>query len=340
VGTLSNPQSTTLKNTGSATLTITSIAASGDFSQTNTCGSSVAVGVSCTITVTFKPTAAGTRTGAVTITDNASPATQTVSLTGTGTAPVVSLSPTSLTFPAQRLGTSSSAQSVTLTNTGNATLSITSISTSGDFSQTNTCGFSVAVGASCTITVTFKPTAAGTRTGAVTITDNASPATQTVSLTGTGVLAPVVSLAPTSLTFPPQPVGTTSSPQSITLSNTGSATLTIASISASGDFSQTNTCGSSVVAGATCTIRVTFKPTATRTRTGAVTITDNASPATQTVSLTGTGGAGPRLNLSPASLTFPPQPVGTSSNAQSVTLSNTGSETLSITSITANGDSS
>ena len=238
--------------------------------------------------MTFKPTATGTRTGAVTITDNASPATQTVSLTGTGIAPVVSLSPTSLTFPAQAVGTSSSAQSVTLKNTGSATLSITSITVSGDFSQTNTCGSSVAVGASCTLSVTFKPTAAGTRTGAVTITDNASPATQTVSLTGTGT-GPVVSLSPTSLTFPAQRVGTSSSAQSVTLKNTGSAGLTITSITVSGDFSQTNTCGSSVAASASCTLSVTFKPTATGTRTGAVTITDNANPATQTVSLTGTG---------------------------------------------------
>jgi hypothetical protein len=336
LGTSSSAQSVTLSNTGSATLGITSIAVSGDFSQTNTCGSSVAASASCTLSVTFTPTASGSRSGSLTITDNASPATQSVSLTGTGTAPLVSLSPASLTFPAQAVGTSSSAQSVTLSNTGSATLGITSITVSGDFSQTNTCGSSVAASASCTLSVTFKPTATGTRTGAVTITDNASPATQSVSLTGTGT-APLVSLSPASLTFPAQAVGTSSSAQSVTLSNTGSATLGITSITVSGDFSQTNTCGSSVAASASCTLSVTFKPTATGTRTGAVTITDNASPATQTISLTGTGTT-PLASLSPASLTFPAQLVGTSSSAQSVTLSNTGSATLSITSITASGD--
>jgi hypothetical protein len=337
VGTSSSAQSVTLKNTGSAVLSITSITVSGDFSQTNTCGSSVAVAASCTLSVTFKPTATGTRTGAVTITDNGSPATQSVSLTGTGTAPVVSLSPTSLTFPAQPLGTSSSAQSVTLSNTGNASLGITSIKASGDFSQTNTCGSSVAASASCTLSVTFKPTAAGTRTGVVTITDNASPATQTVSLTGTGVATPLVSLSPASLTFPAQNVGTSSSAHSATLKNTGSATLRITSITVSGDFSQTNTCGPNVAAGASCTLSVTFKPTAAGTRTGAITITDNASPATQTINLTGTGIA-PVVTLSPASLTFPAQKVGTSSSAQSVTLSNTGNASLGITSIKASGD--
>jgi hypothetical protein len=340
VNSSSSAQSVTLSNTGNATLTITSITVSGNFSQTNTCGASVAAGASCTLSVTFKPTATGTKTGAVTIADNASPATQTVSLTGTGVnAPTVSLSPASLTFSAQAVGTSGSAQSVTLKNTGSATLSITSIKASGDFSQTNTCGSSVATGTSCTIKVTFKPTAAGTRTGAVTITDNANPATQTVNLTGTGT-APVVSLSPTSLTFAAQAVGTSSSAQSVTLKNTGGATLTITSIKASGDFSQTHTCGSSVATGASCAIKVTFKPTATGTRTGAVTITNNASPATQTVSLTGTGGTAPAVSVSPASLTFPGQGVGTSSNAQSVTLSNTGSAALSIASITASGDAS
>ena len=337
VGASSSPLSLTLANTGNATLTVTSISTSGDFSQTNTCGSSVAANASCTINVTFKPTAIGTRTGAVTVTDNASPATQTVSLTGTGTAPAVTISPTSLSFPAQPVGTSSSPQSLTLTNTGNSTLTITSITASGDFFQTNTCGSSVAANASCAISVTFKPTAIGTRTGAVTVTDNASHATQTVSLTGSGVLAPIVSLSPTSLTFWSQAVGTSSTAQSITLKNTGKATLIISSIKTSGDFSQTNYCGTSVAAGLSCTIRVTFRPTTAGTRTGTVTITDNASPATQTVSLTGTG-IGPVVVLSPTSLTFASQTVGTSSSAQSVTLKNSGNATLSITRIRTTGD--
>jgi hypothetical protein len=331
----SSAQSVTLSNTGSATLSISSITVSGDFSQTNTCGSSVAASANCTISVTFNPTTSGTRTGTLTVTDDASPATQTVSLTGTAVAPVASLSPTSLTFPAQAVGTSS-AQSVTLSNTGSATLSISSITVSGDFSQTNTCGSSVAASASCAISVTFTPTAAGSRTGTLTITDNVSPTTQTVSLTGTGA-APAVSLSPTSLTFPAQALGTTSSAQSVTLSNTGSATLVISSATASGDFSQTNTCGSSVAASASCTISVTFTPTAAGSRTGTLTITDNVSPTTQTVSLTGTGAA-PAVSLSPTSLTFPAQAVGTSSSAQRVTLSNTGSATLSISSITVGGN--
>jgi hypothetical protein len=337
VGTTSSPQSVTLKNTGTVTLTISSVAASGDFPQTHTCGALLAVGASCTISVTFKPTASGTRTGTLSVSDNAVPSTQTVSLTGGGS-PVASLSPTSLTFAPQAVGNSSSSQSVTLTNTGGATLAITGVSISGDFSQTNTCGSSVAVGASCDISVTFEPTASGTRTGTLTITDNANPTTQAVSLTGMGTGGPAVSLSPASLTFASEAVGTGSTPQSFTLTNTGTSTLTMTSVAISGDFSQTNTCGSSVGAGGSCSVSVTFKPSASGSRTGAVTITDNASPATQTVSLTGTGAGGSAVSLSPTSLTFASQPVGTSSTPQSFTLTNTGTSTLTMTSIAISGD--
>ncbi len=336
LNTTSSAQSLTLSNTGTATLKITSIAVTGDFSQTNTCGSSVAAGASCSISVSFKPTCSGQRTGTVTVTDNASPATQTASLTGTGAGPGATLSPASLTFATQTVGTSSSAQTVTLKNTGTATLTIRSITISGDFSQTHTCGTVLAAGSSCSISVTFKPTASGTRTGVLSVSDNAVPATQTVSLTGTGG-APAASLSPTSLAFAAQAVGTSSSPQAVTLTNTGSTKLTVSGISTSGDFSQTNTCGSSVVAGASCTISVTFKPTVAGTRNGTLTVSDNASPATQTVSLTGTGTGGPAVSLSPTSLTFASQAVGVSSSSQAVTVENTGTSTLTISSIAVSG---
>jgi hypothetical protein len=140
--------------------------------------------------VTFTPAASGTRTAAVTLTDNATGSPQTVSLTGTGTAAVASLSPSSLTFASQAVGATSAAQTITLNNTGNAALTLTSIALTGtnpgDFAQTNNCGSSVAAGANCTISVTFTPAASGTRTAAVTLTDNATGSPQTVNLTGTG----------------------------------------------------------------------------------------------------------------------------------------------------------
>ncbi len=118
-----------------------------------------------------------------------------------GGSPVVNLSPASLTFPGQLVGTQSNPRPVTLTNTGNRTLIITNIATSGDFSQTNTCGTSVAAGANCVVNVIFAPTKKGARTGALTITDNATGSPHSVSLTGTGAVNPVpvsTSLAPSS----------------------------------------------------------------------------------------------------------------------------------------------
>jgi phospholipase C len=293
VGTTSGTLTVTVTNNMTSSLSLTSITVSGDYAQTNNCGTSLAGLASCAISVTFTPTTTGTRSGTLTITDSApigSP--QTVSLTGTGTSsggPAVTLNPTSLTFAAQNVGTTSPSQNVTLTNSGTSKLTINSITASGDFAQTNTCGTGGKAGASCTIRVTFTPTVAGTRTGSVTISDNAGTGTQTVPLTGTGVDAPAVTLSPTSLTFAAQKVGTTSAGQVVSLTNTGTAKLTINSITASGDFSQTNTCGSGGKAGGTCSIRVTFTPTATGTRIGSVTITDNAGTGTQTVPLSGTG---------------------------------------------------
>lgn len=116
-------------------------------------------------------------------------------------APAVSLSSSSLTFSSQTEGTTSAAQSVTLTNTGNASLSITGISATGDFAETNTCGGAVLAGANCTISVTFTPAAAGSRTGSVSIADNAAGTPQTVSLTGTGQVPPIsIQISPSTLT--------------------------------------------------------------------------------------------------------------------------------------------
>src|SRR5262249_30988258 len=157
-------------------------------------------------------------------------------------------------------------------------------------------------GASCSISVTFTPTATGARSGTLSVSDNATGSPQTVGLSGTGV-APIASLSPTSLSFGGQNVGATGAAQTVTLSNTGTAPLTLSSIAASGDFSQTNNCGSTVAAGANCAIQVTFSPTVTGTRTGTLTITDNAAGSPQSVSLSGTGTT-PLASLSPTSLTF------------------------------------
>jgi len=303
VGTTSAAQTITLTNSGNAKLKITGIAITGtnagDYAQTNKCGSSLAAGAKCTISVTFTPSASGSRTASVSVTDNASGSPQKVSLSGTGAAPAAGLSPTSLTFTGQLVGTGSTAQSVTLSNKGSAALSLSSVAitgtNAGDFAQSNNCGSSLAASGKCTISVTFTPTASGSRTAAVSVSDNASGSPQTVSLTGTGTTTagPAASLSLTSLAFGNEPIDITSTSQSVTLSNTGNAALSITGIALAGtnadDFDQSNACGSSLAAGASCTIVVMFTPSEAAAETASLSITDNASGSPQTVSLTGTG---------------------------------------------------
>ena len=305
---LGNPapaQSITLTNGTGAALSIASIAITGvsinDFTQTNTCGGSVAAGSGCTISVTFSPTASGARMANVTVTDNAAGSPESVSLTGTGTTvPDANLSPASLTFSSEPVGNTTPPQSITLTNGGSAALSISSIAITGvsinDFAQTNNCGSSVVAGSHCTISVTFKPTATGARSAAVTLTDSAAGGPQTVSLSGTGgtgTSGATVSLSPSSLNFGNELVDVISSSQVITLNNTGNAALSITSIAFTGanatDFTQVSTCGATVAAGGTCTIAILFAPLAAGARGASLTVTDNGSGSPQSVSLSGTG---------------------------------------------------
>lgn len=208
-------------------------------------------------------------------------------LTIGATAQQVTLSVTSMAFANTPVGTTSAIKKATLTNTGTVSLTITSITTTGPFAQTNTCGTTVKAGKNCTISVTFSPTVAGAATGLVTITDNAANSPQTITLSGNGVTG--VSVTPTKLTFPTTTIGTTSAPLTSTLANNNLTALTITSITITGAFAQTNTCGTSVPATSKCTITVTYTPTATGTQTGLITITDNASNSPQKINLTGTG---------------------------------------------------
>lgn len=291
LGTTSPAKTVTLKNTGTATLTIAAVAITGtdagDFAQTHTCGSSLAPGASCGIRVTFKPTASGTRMADLSVTDNAAGSPQHAPLSGIGT--TAKLSSTSLSFGTVAIGTASPVKTVTLTNVGTTTLTITAIAitgtNAGDFAQTHTCGSSLAAGASCTISVAFKPTQIGKRTGALSVADNAPGSPQTVSLNGMGT---DVELSPTSLEFAciPEPIGHCSCFPSgtTTLTNVGSTTLSISDVAISGPFTQTNTCGASVTANHSCSINVTWSRSP---GSGAVSISDNGGSSPQTVSLEG-----------------------------------------------------
>ena len=202
--------------------------------------------------------------------------------------PNVTLSAQSLSFGDQVVGTTSESQPVTVTNSGTAALTVSGISASTGFSQSNNCSSTLVAGSSCTINVSFEPTMAGSTSGTVSVTDNASGSPQTVSLSGTGT-SPSVTLSPNSLSFGNQLVGTTSQSQPVTLTNNGTALLTISGISANAGFSQTNNCGSTLAAGGSCTINVSFAPTTSGSAAGTLSVTDNASGSPQTISLSGNG---------------------------------------------------
>ncbi|HEX4319689.1 MAG TPA: choice-of-anchor D domain-containing protein [Acidobacteriaceae bacterium] len=265
----------------------------------------------------------------------------------TNPTPQATLNPTTIPFASTAVGSTITAPAATLTNGGSAALTISSIAITGtgaaDFAQTNTCGGSLAAGASCSITVSFKPLSAASFTAAVSVTDNATGSPQAITLTGTGTAAaaPAVSLTPPALTFSAQ-TGTTAAAQVATLKNTGNAALTISNIGITGanpsDFAQTNSCGSSLAAGASCNISVTFTPASVATFAASLSVTDNATGSPHAVALTGTGTAAPApaASLAPTSLTFSAQ-TGTTATAQVSTLKNTGDAALTITGISITG---
>jgi F5/8 type C domain/Abnormal spindle-like microcephaly-assoc'd, ASPM-SPD-2-Hydin/Right handed beta helix region len=445
-GSTSPAQTVTVSNPTGSAAAVSSIAATGDFAQTNTCGSSIPANGSCSVSVTFRPTATGNRTGTLTV--GAGGTTSTVSLSGTGTAPgpVLNANPASLSFGGTVVGATAAAQTVTLTNSGTSSATVSAVSVSagsGDFSQTNNCS-TIAVGASCAVTVSFRPAAGGARTGTLSVTSNANNSPSTVQLSGTGIdsstniaagrtasasssngsytpanltdadastywesnngafpqwaqvdlgqsygvgkvvlkLPPstawatrqetlsvqgsadgssfstivgsaaytfdpnadnntvtitfasataryvrvnitansgwsagqlsdfevfpsgsggssqaTLSAAPASLTFASQAPGTTSAAQTVTVTNTGTAAAAVSGVTATGDFAQTSTCGSSIAAGGHCTVSVTFAPTTSGTRTGTLTVSSNASNNPLTVALTGTGSGTVSTNL-------------------------------------------
>src|ERR1700722_10670654 len=295
VGSASSAQMVTVSNGGNANVSVSGISIAGknpaDFGQANTCGAVLAFSARCNVSVTFSPTATGPRSASLTISNNGPGGVHAASLIGNGTAPAISLSPSSLTFGSQDVGFSSATQTVTLANTGTGPLIISTITASTNYTQSNACGtfpVTFASNSGCTIQVAFNPGSAGSSPGSLSISDNAGSSPQTVKLSGTGV-APTVSLTPASLPFGNQFVGTTSSAQKVTLKNTGTVSLLVKNIALAGtspaNFAETATCAGTLAPSASCTINVTFTPLALGSRTASLTVTDNAGNGTQSVSL-------------------------------------------------------
>ena len=327
-------QTVTLTAGGSLNVNITGIDASGGFSETNNCPGSLSAGQSCDIQVSFAPNSIGTITGAITLTSNAMGSPHVVSLSGTGI-PAVGFSPSSLDFGNVAVNTTSGAQTITLTNNQGGPLAISSIDVSGNYSQTHNCPPSLAGGASCQISVQFTPTLAGTIPGALNVTSNASPGTEPVGLTGlgTGSSSSSVSFSKTNLAFGNQEAGSTSTQESITLTNQGSTSLTVQSVSASAGYASTDTCSGKVLSHTeTCGINVKFQPDADFAPVdypGAITVMDSDASSPQVVGLSGTGVA--PITFSPAALDFGQVLVNSTSAPQTLTLSNNDAATQGFT---------
>ena len=315
-GEQSASQQVTVTNTGSATLSISSIAVTGTnassflFGNTgyiypNGCGTTLAVGASCVIHGHFAPIAVGPLAAAVSIADNAPNSPQTITVGGTGiAAPVVNLSAASIDYGSVNEFQQSASKYVVLENTGDAPLEIASITVAGRnptsfvfadtaYAYPHGCGPVVPARSGCWIHGHFLPVAAGALEATVKIVDNAAGSPQKIVVTGTAAAEPLATLSAASITFVSQAVGTTSSSQSVTLTNKGGAPLSISSIAVTGadasSFIFSNSCGPSLGRGVSCTIHGHFKPTATGPLTAAITISDNSATSPQTIQLGGTG---------------------------------------------------
>ncbi|HEX3821255.1 MAG TPA: choice-of-anchor D domain-containing protein [Candidatus Sulfotelmatobacter sp.] len=329
----------TLTNNQSVALNVSSITASGDFSETDNCGQQLAAMATCTINVFFTPTATGTRNGTLTINDDAANSPQTATLTGTGVSTAISLSATSLAFGNQVLNTTSAGQSITVTNTGFGSVTISSVLASGSYSQSGNCsGAILTQGQSCTVTASFTPVVTGTINGTITINDNATGAPHVVSMTGSAMLA--VSLS-ANLTFPALNVGSTSAAQTMTLTNNQSQTMSFTFVT-SGDFSAigggATPCNGTLAGKSKCTFSVTFSPTINGQIKGALTITYNApgSPSAGGLSGTGQNGPNPPLTFTPANLGYGNVVLNTPVS-KTVTVRNGGSAAITFSSITGSG---
>jgi hypothetical protein len=300
-----SPNSLSVAQGESVTSTITVNPQSGFNGSVNLSASGLPSGVtagfspnpatsSSTMTLTASATAT-TGTSTITVTGVSGNLTNTTSLSLTVTQLIngsqISVSPSALSFGTVIVAATSAAKTVTLTNNSSSTLDISGVTVSGDFAQatsTKPCGSTLAAGKFCQIKVTFTPTQIGARTGTLSITDNASNSPQTVSLSGTGKAQ--AALTPATATYAATKVGATSAAKVFTLHNYQSVILKNILISTTGDFSvSSTTCGTQLTSSGTCTIDVVFKPTATGTRTGTVSVSDNALNSPQTSNLTGTG---------------------------------------------------
>jgi len=334
-GTTSDPQDIQVSGHGVVTAAPVEAVATGDFSASDSCPpAALPGGQDCPVSVVFHPSSGGVRTGVLTISDG--PISETARLVGIGVASHSGVSPSTLSFGNQGVGTTSAPQVVTVSNQGDAPLAIGAVTTNGPFAEFGNCnaGSSLQSGQSCAVQVTFTPTAAGPATGALAFAEGTS--TATVSLSGTGVQL-TAGLSTTSLTFGSQGVGTFSGPQDVVVTDLTAVPLALSGYTITSDFKASSTCPTKAALApqTSCVLAVRFGPTALGTRTGQLVIATGAGR--DTVTLTGVGSP-PQGVLSPSALTFGAQPIGVTGPTQQVVLTNAANAPLSVAAITLAGD--
>jgi hypothetical protein len=283
-------------------VTVSSVAVTGDFQLVQGGPGVIPPGYGTAYQVTFTPSVLGPQTGTLTVVASDSTTPHQITLSGNGVSNGLDLAPATLSYGTVFAGSMSGSQTVIVSNVSGALVHVQSVSTTGPFSQTNTCGAPLAVGASCSVSVTFGPTILGDAAGQLIIQDDALGGPHTVALSGTAI-GPALRLSTTSLIFGSQIVGSVSVAETVSLTNQMNTALAITGVSASGDFTQTNSCGASLGSGSSCTITVTFAPTAVGLRSGTITISDSGPSSPQTVSLSGIGTV-PVVSFTPTSFDF------------------------------------
>lgn len=332
-----------LRNGGAAALTGISAAITGtDYAiGFNGCGATLAAQASCNINVQLAPMGTGARTGTLTVTHDAPPSgPQTVTLSGTGADPAgpidLGSNPTLTEFGPNVVGTTSSIVRIfSVQNLGGASMTGLAVSTTGPFTQTNDCPATLAVSSACTIQVRFVPVAEGAASGSVRVDSNAPGSPRIVNFTGTGIRLAAARLSPGNLDFGAVGVGRTSAARSATLLNAGAVPMTISSITAPAPFSQTNDCGGTLAAGASCTISLSFAPAATGRATRVLTILSSAPGREHSLGLRGLGVAANGLTTAPRSLDFGAQAISAPGAARTVTVTNNGTGTIALKGVTA-----
>ena len=355
VGTTSATSTFTVQNVGTANLTIASVSLAGtnpgQFGiDTNNCfGQVLAHNATCTVLVDFRPFSLGDKTAQLVVgsSDPANPSVHS-DLTGTGTQPGASLSPTTKDYGSVVVNATSSDQTFTLTNTGNAPLHVGTVTITGtnanQFAKgVDGCtGATIAVSGMCDVHVTFQPTTTGAKAATLNVPSDAPTSPQTASLTGTGIQQLGASLSPTTKDYGSVVVNATSSDQTFTLTNTGNAPLHVGTVTITGTNANQFAKGVDGCTGATiavsgmCDVHVTFQPTTTGAKAATLNVPSDAPTSPQTASLTGTG-IQPGASLDPTSKDFGSKVVGTISATSTFTVQNVGTANLTIANVALAG---